>query len=734
MPSPSSPLANIRPRLRNDVVFLRVDTGIYLRSSQMSCVLKGQGVYDWMAALGPRMTGEWTVAELCEGLDEARRRTAEGLVRTLLDRGFARDAVASVDAELSEQVLRRFASQINFVEHFMHATDRSPQAWFSQFRSSRVLVLGPMTGITDAAVRGLLRNGLAEVSVTGGHTEADFAEDLAELAAAGTAAEVVSLPQTPHDVGDYDVVISAVDSAHSASLLELTRRVVGADRPSPRVLPVVIHDGRATLGPVCGPAELPCWVCAQLRLAANSDPRSTADFWRGLALGGPAAAEALDDPAATGGASLIAQRMIGNALAFEVFRLRTGQLGPQEENHAVVQDLTILESSRDRVLPHPQCPLPHAVPASAAEPLTQQETLARAGVLVSPKLGLLAGWTDETVKQIPVKTGRVRLGYPGSLAAGSRQIAAFDTDVILDARAQAVLAAVSTYIGRLGPLPGSGWHGEEGAGDGAEAPLIEARSLDTHSGTELPAGLRSLRSLPVTSMHGDGPRRAPAAAVYPFSAANADLEFEPTSAGSAAGWSVAEVQERGLCTALAFRAARSAIRAGAPLDRLADPALAADDESAFLLDSLRHLGRRPRVLVLPGAGPAFAVLVVIDGASPDEPGEWAIGSGLSPLAAVRTGLRQAVGAAMLRHYEGTPADLGDPLLGELDPRVFAEADPAPGGAASDTAYLDRPAVTVAEVLTGLAATGSQAYYADTTTLDCRSVGGLVAGAVLLAAR
>jgi bacteriocin biosynthesis cyclodehydratase domain-containing protein len=716
MPLTSSPLADIRPRLRNDVVFLRVDTGIYLRSSEVSCVLKGQGVYDWMAALGPRMTGEWTVAELCEGLDEGRRRTAEGLVRTLLDRGFARDAVSTVDAELPEQVLRRFAAQINFVEHFMHATGRSPQAWFSRFRSSRVLVVGPPTGIAEAAVRGLLRNGIAEVSVAGGHTVADFQGDLAELDAAGTPAEVVSLQETPHDVGDYDVVLCAVDSLHSASLLELTRRVVGADRPSPRVLPVVIHDGRAVLGPVCGPAEQPCWVCAQLRLAANSDPGSAADFWRGLALGAPAAG----DPGATGGTSLIAQRMIGNALAFEVFRLRTGQLSPQDENRAVIQDLTTLESSRDRVLPHPQCPLPHAVPAQPAEPLTEQETQARAGILVSPTLGLLSGWTDETVKQIPVKTGRVRLGYPGSLAAGSRQIAAFDVDVILDARARAVLAAVSTYVGRVGPPPGSG-------ASVAELAAIEAATLDSHSGTQLPDTLRSRRWLPVTSLHDGSARRVPAAAVYPFSTANSDLEFEPTSAGAAAGWSLASVQERGLCTALAFRAARSAIRAGVPLDRIADAALA-DEESAFLLDSLRHLGRRPRVLVLPGAAPAFAVLVVLDGATGDQPAEWAIGSGLSPLAAARTGLRDAVGAAMLRHYEGTPADLGDPLLAELEPRVFAEADPV------DSAYLDRPAVTVAEVLAALAAAGTEAYFADTTTIDCRSVGGLVAGTVLLATR
>src|ERR1044072_3676763 len=75
---------DLRPKLRNDVVFLRVDTGIYLRSPETSCVLKGKGAYEWLAVLGPRMTSRQTLAQLCEGLDPARRGTAVALVKALL--------------------------------------------------------------------------------------------------------------------------------------------------------------------------------------------------------------------------------------------------------------------------------------------------------------------------------------------------------------------------------------------------------------------------------------------------------------------------------------------------------------------------------------------------------------------------------------------------------------------------------------------------------------------------
>ncbi|HTZ43216.1 MAG TPA: TOMM precursor leader peptide-binding protein [Jatrophihabitans sp.] len=703
MPLTATSLADIRPRLRNDVVFLRVDTGIYLRSAETSCVLKGPGVYDWIAALGPRMTGEWTVADLCTGLDDARRRTAEGLLRTLLDRGFARDASASDDGGLTEPVLARFASQINFVEHFMHGDDRSPQQLFGAFRTSRVLLIGGRAGILDAAVRGLLRNGLAEVSVAGAHTPESFTAELAALEAAGAPANLVSLPAVPHDVGDYDVVIAAADAGSGAALLELTRRVVGADRPAPVLLPVVVHGGHAILGPVSGPAEQPCWVCAQLRWAANSDPRTGADFWRGLALG---------TAGADGGSSLITDEMLGNALAFEVFRLRSGQLGRDDQSRAVVQDLTTLESGRERVLPHPQCPLPHQVPAGEARPLAGQEpNLIEGSVLVSPRLGLLSAWTDESIKQIPVKTGRVRLGWPGALAGGAREIAAFDVDVILDARARAVLAAASTYAGRLGPIGRSG---------GGSAEEIALDRFEVRSG----AAAGPQQWLAAVSLADGSPARVPAAVAYPWSPANAGLAAEPTSAGAAAGWSVEEVQERGLCSALAYRAIRAALRSGAPLPRVAEGELAADDESAFLLEALRHLDLRPRVLLLPGAEPAHAALVLVDNPAGGRP-DWAIGSGLSAQDAVRAGLRDAVGAATVRHYEGVPADLGDPLVEDLDPRVFHEADTTAG-------LAGRPETTIPQVLQALAAAGTRALYVDTTPVDFRSVGGLVAGTVLLA--
>ncbi len=708
------PLASLRPRLRNDVVFLRVDTGIYLRSSETSCVLKGPGAYEWMSALGPRMTGESTVAELCEGLDENRQKTAMGLMSTLLKRGFAR-AVPAPDSEtLPLAVLGRFASQVNFVEHFTHGDPGTPQELFARFRSLRVLVSGPPGEMSAAAVRGLLRNGLAEVTLNDTTWGGWFEKEISLLAESGVPARVVVCPRAGQDLADFDVVVHACDSSHTAALLELTRTMSALERP-PRLFPVVADPGRVVLGPISGASvEQPCWMCAQLRLAANSDPRLAADFWRGLAIG------PVGHPATAGGQ--VTRSMVGNAVAFEVFRLGTGQLRPDDERHAVVQDLTTLESQRERVLPHPGCPLRHAK-AAPQEPLPPVDTSAahgRAAVLVSPRFGVLSEWTDESVRQIPLKTGRVRLGPVGSLAEGPREICAFDVDTTLAARTLAVRSAVSCYVGRLGP---AGPRDTVTRQDGEEVP---AESLELSSGLAVPPGGPDGGWLPAVSLHGGTTRQVPTAAVYPLSPANSALLFEPTPAGAAVGWTLAEVRERGLASALARRGLVRAVDGGAPARTLADGWLAGDEEAAFVLGSVRHIGRRAQVYALPGAAPVFAVLAVVED-SGGGPADWAVGAALSARGAVRQAVLDAVGCAVRRHDDGAPADLGDPLLADFDPRLLKVAGTENGW------LFDSPALPLARVLEELAGAGTQALFADTTTIDLHAVRGMVTGTVLLAA-
>lgn len=637
-------------------------------------------------------------------------------MRTLLDRGFAR-AVPRPDVQLLQAAVSDlFAPQINFVEHFMHADQRTPQELFARFRSSRVLVSGSPGGVAAAAVRGLLRNGLAEIALDDAAWGSEFDTETARLADAGAPAHVVVMPSTPEDLTPFDVVVAVADGSRSGALLELAERLHGVQH-GPRLVPVVADPDRMVVGPVSGPAEQPCWVCAQLRLSANSDPRLMADFWRSLAVG-PTGGDAL-----AGG--LVAQSMAGNAVAFEVFRLRTGQLQPDDERHAVIQDLTTLEAGRERVLPHPGCPMRHQrveTDDAVRPPADDSDAYGRAAVLVSPRLGVMSGWTDDSIRQIPLKTGRVRLGPAGSLTDGAREIAAFDTDTVLVARTRSVQAAVACYVGRLGPV---GLRDEAAPLDGE---LVPAERLALFSGLPAPEEEPAMWArLSAVSLHDSSRWQVPAAAVHPLSPANSRLLFEPSPAGAAAGWTAADVQERGLCSALAQRGLVRAIRGEDPALPLTEEWLAGDEETAFALGSLRHIGHTARVYALLGAAPAFAVLAVVEGADGGAV-DWATGSALSVRAAVREAVRDAVGLAVGRHYEGAPMDPGDPLVADFDPRTLTEGD------AKAEWSFDQPGVPMSEALGRLDADGARALFVDTTPIDLSAIRAMVAGTILLAAK
>lgn len=189
------------------------------------------------------------------------------------------------------------------------------------------------------------------------------------------------------------------------------------------------------------------------------------------------------------------------------------------------------------------------------------------------------------------------------------------------------------------------------------------------------------------------------------------------------------MREQGLCSALAYRGLVRALTREAPATRVGDFLLAGDDEVAFALGSLRHIGREARVYALPGAAPAFTVLAVVEGGQ-EGAADWAVGSALSARDALRDAVRDAVGLAVSRHYEGTPADPGDLLMADLDPRALFEGE----GEGVAQWSLDGPATPVPRALARLDADGTRALFVETTTIDLHAIRGMVTGTVLLAAQ
>ncbi len=721
--SASQTAPEIRPRLQNDVVFLRVDNGVYLRSSENACVVKGNGAYDWLSTLAPLMTGEYTVQELCSGLDEGRRRTVLGLVRTLLDRGFARQTTPPGDNDLPAEVRRAFAPQINLIDHYGGSTQPAAQR-FQRFRTSTVLVAGD-DEVALAAAGGLLRNGLAALALAGTRDDGvePLAEDLSRLAAQDTPATVSVLTGEAPDPAGADLVVYAADGTGLAGLMSLTRRLMKQPATATtRLLPIVLTPDTAMLGPVCGPGISPCWVCAQLRATAG-DPARTADLWRDLALGAPAGR------GGQGGTTV--RRMVGNAAAFEGFRLLTGQLGATDTTRVVVQDSQTLAAHRELLLPHPLCPLcadnrppvlDHLAPAESPEASHE-----RVSLLLGSHVGLAATWADESMDLIPLKSGRLRIRPPWTVSGGDREITGFDIDNLLGARVNAMRAAVESYVGRCGPIGAIRDTARSLAH--ADRRPVAGHLLDTWSGGLARADdTEALDWLPAVSLTTGREHLVPAAAVHPFSAANADLRFERGRAGIAADTTPPRATYLALVRALGHRALISAVR-GASVPVPFDDAVR-DEDLAFLYGGFDRFGTPARLVMLPGAEPVHVVLASIDS---DDP-LWTVGMAGDAAHAAWLAARDLLGLVQTRSYEGRPADLGDPILPNLDPRALLPPRPVP-------AEPERPAgpeesagpveVDTGPLLAAVRAGGGDALLVDVTTRDLRVVQAMTVSVVLL---
>ena len=539
-------LAQSRPRIRRDVLYTQTPEGVLFHNAQTGFHLKAASAYRFSSLIVPHLNGERRVADICEGFSDGNRALVAELVKSLYQRGFARDVPARLEPPaLSAQIAQRFAPQIAYIDH--HVDDAEQR--FARFRTTRVAVLG-----TDLIARwcamSLVRNGSATVGVL---RELDsrrtgFDEVRAEadaLTGNGCAVDIVTLTAAPgtvrwRDLDQYDLVVVTPAADGPAQLLALLTEGVP---PGRILLPAWRFGGSAVIGPMTRADRSGCWMCAALRLAANGDDGDAADLWSSIAL--PlSAAPGRDAP------SRPLAAMIGNLLGYEIFRISTGALPAETDRRVIVQDLASLDVVAEPLLPHPRCPFcagQFGDPSEAAElsihdrsatlddSAEHSQELATAlladldklSMLIQPHTGPIRRFTDEPLTQTPLKIGTVEIALGH---AGRREIAAFDVHTVVGARLRAVHTAASIYAEHVAPGPAVLDSVEVGLMHSA-ARMIAPRELDIASG--LPAGVDDIEHwTAATSLSSADAVLVPAAAARPYGRHNQERLFARTSAGT----------------------------------------------------------------------------------------------------------------------------------------------------------------------------------------------------------
>lgn len=89
--APADSLADIRPRLRRDVLYARTADGVVFHHADGGLRFTGGADFTLAARVVPQLTGGARLADICAGFPEEQRLRVRELIAALLDHGLARD-------------------------------------------------------------------------------------------------------------------------------------------------------------------------------------------------------------------------------------------------------------------------------------------------------------------------------------------------------------------------------------------------------------------------------------------------------------------------------------------------------------------------------------------------------------------------------------------------------------------------------------------------------------------
>lgn len=722
---------NVRPKLRQETIFLPTAQGVVFRNGSNVFSLKGKSIYKWVCSLAPHLTGEQTLEDLCAPLAVEQREMVTKLVSALLEKGILKNSVPEDQALLPEAVRARFKSQIDLIDHYAER----PLSAFKTFRQSRILLIGEGAPFKSLAVS-LARNGLESLVLSpSAGTHEDLREVEAEVSALRVAGIKTSLSivdnaaaQPSSDFKQFQLIAYCSDQPSLRTVALLNEKCFREERA---FLAGLMFGGLSIIGPLVKPGTPGCWLCGMMRLSANLDSPRRATLWQNLCLE--------DHIEGADSFSFIpAARMLGNGVAFDLFKALADDLTAETEGGIIVQDLHTMESSRALLSPHPLCPVcSHAdlqiederlqaiAEGSHDFEITMDQALMRWASRVDARLGMLQGFADDDSIQLPLRTSSLNIGHPTNAAAESFKISVHHEETTLKARYLALAEGIKRYTQALpdkrrlvissfgelfksdldprAPEALSLWSGVPGFDQQADIEWSRAYSHFTKRTSYVPA-----------------------AAVYPSAHFKCDECFDRTSAGFAVGLSYREALTDGLISMLCYERLREAARDPGKAIYLDPQSLGALSPTlAYLIKSVERLGQSIRIVELVDESPVRVILATTDEIRQTPIDAYKIGSGLSTYEAARQALVELLSA--LQSQQSGARTNAWPMLfaGFVLPTDLRTPVTEKG--------LEEETATVEELEAFLRQRGREALFVNTTTDDVWETETFITGRVLLTA-
>ncbi|WP_261302260.1 putative thiazole-containing bacteriocin maturation protein [Paenibacillus andongensis] len=431
---------SMRLKVKRDTFFLPNPNGsVYFRNNVSSFRMEGELIDQWIEKLLPIFNGEHRLEDLTDGLPDQHRNQVYRIAEMLYRNGFVRDVSQDIPHQLPEEVLKKYASQIEFLDNFGH----SGAYRFQSYRQAKVLTVGSGPFLLSV-ISALLASGLPKFHVLVSGSEPTDRERLLELAAHArrtdpeVAIEEVILQK--EGVSSWREAVRPFDSilfvSQEGGIEELRILHAVCREEKKAFLPAVCLQQVGLAGPLVHPDFEGCWESAWRSLhesAIRKDPQ-------------------LHTFSSTAGA------MLANVNVFELFKKITGANDSGFSNQIFLLNLETLEGRWHSFMPHPL-----VTGRIAAEWIhdfelqlerrsskSENELLPYFSRLTSAESGIFHIWEEGELKQLPLSQCRVQAVDPLSEGPAGLLPDLVCTDLTHEgARREAGLAGIEAYVSRM---------------------------------------------------------------------------------------------------------------------------------------------------------------------------------------------------------------------------------------------------------------------------------------------
>ncbi|MDM5308263.1 putative thiazole-containing bacteriocin maturation protein [Peribacillus frigoritolerans] len=431
---------SMRLKVKRDTFFLpEPNRGVYFRNNISSFRMEGTSIVQWIEKLLPMFNGNHTLSELTDGLPDPYRNRVMEIAEVLYGNGFVRDLSQDSPHQLREQVLERYASQIEFLE----SCGDSGAHRFETYRKKKVLAIGSGPFFLSL-VSSLIESGLPAFRILITDTVPTNRKRLNEIVAhARKTDDEVAIEEVMLEKGagiEWQEIVRPFDSilyvSQEGDIQEL-RELHSVCRQGEKTLfPALIINQVGMAGPLVHPDSKGCWESAWHRLhQAELEKNQESSFF-----------------SATAGA------MLANIMVFEWFKDATGVTTAEQANQFYLLDMDTLEGKWHPFIPH----LGVTGKGTAAwiedferrleqkaDPGDPGKVFMYFSRLTSSESGIFHRWDEGDLKQLPLAQCRVQV--VDSLSSGPAELLPeiIRSDLTHEeARRETGLAGVEAYASR----------------------------------------------------------------------------------------------------------------------------------------------------------------------------------------------------------------------------------------------------------------------------------------------